>query len=177
VSTIPFVQRLGDAIEGAVADPRIARRRRRRRLVVLAVAALVLPGGDEQSCRRHDLEPLPAGYASARDKVARLQRSILAIEASADCPAPAVLAGRVQRLLDRSGWTGWTTWLRPDVSPGPCGRVSGVGGDGRRSIAGALDEAGRRVMIFGAIPRSTEDLLYGPGRLGPGLQDASGQRC
>ena len=92
MSTIPFVQRLGDAIEGAVADPRIARRRRRRRLVVLAVAALVLPGGDEQICRRHDLEPLPAGYASARDKVARLQRSILAIEASADCPAPAVLA-------------------------------------------------------------------------------------
>jgi hypothetical protein len=73
----------------------------------------------------------------------------------------------VQQLLDRSGWTGWTTWLRPDVSPGPCGAVSNPGGGDQRGIAGSLDEAGHRVMIFGAPPRSTEDLLYGPGKLAP----------
>jgi hypothetical protein len=83
----------------------------------------------------------------------------------------------VQRLLDRSGWNGWTTWLRLDVSPGPCGSVSGLGGGGRRSISGALDEAGHRVMVFGAQPRSTEDLLYGPGKLAPTLMDESGERC
>jgi hypothetical protein len=31
------------------------------------------------------------------------------------------MAERVQRLLDASGWTGWTTWLRPDLAEGPCG--------------------------------------------------------
>jgi hypothetical protein len=83
----------------------------------------------------------------------------------------------VQRLLDRSGWTGWTTWLRLDVSPGPCGSVSDPGGGRGRSVAGALDEAGHRVMVFGAPPRSTQDLLYGPGKLVPTLMQESGERC
>ena len=109
--------------------------------------------------------------------MAELEKAILAIEGSADCLPPEVLAARVQRLLDRSGWTGWTTWLRTDVSPGLCGSVSSLGGGGDRSISGALDDAGRRVMVFGALPRSTEDLLYGPGKLVAALQDESGERC
>jgi hypothetical protein len=149
------------------------------RLVACAYngAVAVLPGRDQAVCQRQALEPLPPGYTPALGKVAELERAILAIVRGADCLPPPVLAGRVQRLLDRSGWTGWTTWLRLDVSPGPCGSVSGVGGDGRRSIAGALDEAGHRVMVFGAPPRSTEDLLSGPGKLVQTLMDESGERC
>jgi hypothetical protein len=252
VSTIPFVEQLGDAIQAAIADSAVARRRRaRRRLVVAAVATLlllggslaaaqllnepeklasgsvgcyqdaamrgsvtiiwpggrtpaeacaesfrgaglpvgplvacayngavaVLPGRDQSVCQRHALEPLPPGYAPVLGKVAELEKAILAIEREADCLPPGALAGRVQRLLDRSGWSGWTTWLRLDVSPGPCGSVSNVGGGGRRGISGSLDEAGHRVMIFGAPPRSTEDLLFGPGNLAPALMDESGQRC
>jgi hypothetical protein len=251
VSTIPFVEQLGDAIQAAIADPAVARRRRARHRVVAAGAALlllagslaaarllneperlatasigcyedaamrggvtiiwpgdrtpveacaetfreagqpvpplvacayngavaVLPGSDQSACQRYALEPLPPGYAPALGKVAELETAILAIEGEADCLPPEALAHRVQQLLDRSGWTGWTTWLRPDVSPGPCGAVSNPGGDGRRGIAGSLDEAGHRVMIFGGPPRSTEDLLYGPGKLAPALMDESGQRC
>jgi hypothetical protein len=251
VSTIPFVDRLGDAIQAAITDPAVARRRRTRRRLLLAVAVVlllggslaaavllnepeklatgsigcyqdaamrgpvaiiwpgdrtpveacaeafreagqpvpalvacaysgavaVLPGHDQAVCQRQALEPLPPGYAPALGEVAELERAILAIERDADCLPPSVLAGRVQRLLDRSGWNGWTTWLRLDVSAGPCGSVSGLGGGGRRSIAGALDEAGHRVMVFGALPRSTEELLYGPGKLVPSLMDESGERC
>jgi hypothetical protein len=32
-------------------------------------------------------------------------------------------------------------------------------------------------MVFGAPPRSTQDLLYGPGKLAPALMDESGERC
>ena len=251
MSTIPFVSRLGDAIEAAIADPAVARRRRVRRRLALGVAALVLlggslaaarllneperlattgigcyrdaamrgpvtivwpgrrspveacaeayrsaglpvpplvacayngavavlPGRDQAACQRQALEPLPPGYNPALGRVAQLEQAILAVEREADCLPPPVLAARVQRLLDRSGWTGWTTWLRLDASPGPCGSVSSLGGSGRRSIAGALDEAGHRVMVVGGPPRSTDDLLHGPGRLAPTLQDASGERC
>jgi hypothetical protein len=251
VSTIPFVEQLGDAIQAAISDPAVARRRRIRRRLVAAVAALlllggslaaarllnepeklatgsigcyqdaamrggvtiiwpgdrtpveacaeslreagqpvpplvacayngavaVLPGGDQSACQRYALEPLPPGYVPALGRVAELERAILAIEREADCLPPEALAGRVQQLLDRSGWTGWTTWPRPDVSPGPCGSVSNPGGGGRRGISGSLDEAGHRVMIFGGPPRSTEDLLCGPGKLAPALMDESGERC
>jgi hypothetical protein len=48
VSAIPFVDRLGDAIQAATTDPAVARCRRRRvlrRRLLLAVAALLLLGG------------------------------------------------------------------------------------------------------------------------------------
>ena len=239
MSTIPFVEQLGDAIQAAIADPAVARRHRARRRLVVAVAALlllagslaaarllnepgklatasigcyedaamrggvtiiwpgdrapveacaetfreagqpvpplvacayngavaVLPGADQSVCQRYALEPLPPGYAPALGKVAELEKAILAIEGEADCLPPEALARRLQQLLDRSGWTGWTTWLRPDVSPGPCGSVSNLGGGGRRGIAGSLDEAGHRVMIFGGPPRRPKTCCTAPGSL------------
>jgi hypothetical protein len=251
MSEIPFVNRLGDAIQAAITNPRVAARHRfgpRRRLGLLAVAALllgggaaaarilgtpeelatssiacqlegsstgivwagdwsplevcaqeyraagkpvpplvacvdgrsvvVLPGRGLEACGRRGLAPLPPEYAPARAKVAKLERDILALEAATDCVAPGKLAAQVQRLLDRSGWRGWTTWPRPDVSPGPCGSVSGLGGGGDRSISGSLDYDGHRVMIFGGPPRALDDLLYGrETRLAGALMDESGQRC
>ena len=250
MSEIPFVNRLGDAIQAAITNPRVAARHRvgpRRRLGLLAIAALllgggaaaarilgtpeelapssiacqldgstgivgagdrsplevcaeeyhaagtpvprlvacvdgrsvvVLPGRGPEACGRRGLAQLPPEYAPARAKVAKLERDILALEAARDCVAPEKLAAQVQRLLDRSGWRGWKTWLRPDVSPGPCGSVSGLGGGGDRSISGSLDYDGHRVMIFGGPPRALDDLLYGrETRLAGALMDESGQRC
>jgi hypothetical protein len=45
VSTIPFVDRLGDAIQAAIADPAVGRRRKARRRLLLAVVTLLLLGG------------------------------------------------------------------------------------------------------------------------------------
>jgi hypothetical protein len=254
VSDIPFVNRLGDAIEAAITGPAAAARRRtrvRRRAGLLALAALlllgagagatrlfatpeqlattsvgcyegpglrgsvdivwaadrsplevcaetyrqagkpvpplvacdqggavaVLPGRGPEACRRRGLAPLPAGYAPAQAKVAKLERDVLALERSADCIPPEELARRVQALLDRSGWTGWTTRLRLDAQQGPCGSVSGIGGSPERTLSGSIDYQARQVDVFGAARRSTEDLLYGPGRLAPALMDESGERC
>ena len=80
-------------------------------------------------------------------------------------------------LLERSGWTGWRARLRLDVEDGPCGTVSSPGGDGRRTVEGALDVQDRRVMVFGTSSRALTDLLHGPhGIAGPAM-DASGERC
>jgi hypothetical protein len=247
MSEIPFVRRLGDALESAAAARIAARRRRiRRRLGVgalgiaiaasgVAAASGILGGTPEQlaatsvgcydrpsldanvtvlstgtdtpvqtcarilgtgaplvacagegavhvfpgrdTCRRLGLAPLPAGYAPARRRVNALHRDIAALEASADCIAPAELARRVQALLDRRGWTGWRAVVRDDIEEGPCAAVTGLGGDGRRTIEGALDPQGREVFVVPGPSRSLEDLLYGPGNLGARLQDASGERC
>jgi hypothetical protein len=121
---------------------------------------------------------VPAGYASAREKVGTLERDVIALEKTADCIAPAELARRVDALLARTGWVGWHTRLRLDVSRGPCGSVTGLGGDGRESIAGSLDPEHRVVMVFGAPYRSTAALLYAAGTgLAPRLEDASGGQC
>ena len=140
-------------------------------------SVVVLPGRGPQACGRRGLTPLPPEYAPARAKVAKLERDILALEAAADCVAPEKLAAQVQPAGSQR-LAGWTTWLRPDVSPGPCGSVSGLGGGGDRSLSGALDYDGHRVMIFGGPPRSLDDLLYGrESRLAGALMDESGQRC
>lgn len=143
-------------------------------------AVAVFPGRDPALCNRLGLAPLPRGYTAARRSVGRLQQHILAVERSADCIAPDELARRVQIILDRSGWTGWRPVLRLDVASGPCGSVSGLGGDGRRSIAGSLDPDRRLVMVVGAPYRSTQRLLWGSPRhpgLAPRLEDLSGTRC
>ena len=140
-------------------------------------AVLVFPGSGDAVCRGLGLAPLPPGYGAARAKVGQLERDVLALERTADCIAPAELAARVQALLDRSGWTGWRTALRTDVGQGPCGTVTGLGGDGRESLAGSLDADHRIVMVMSAPYRSTTQLLYGAGGLAPRLEDNSGTRC
>ena len=157
-----------------------ARVLRTDRPLVACVAAghvAVLPG--RAACERVGLPPLTAaaGYTPARAKVNAFARDVMALETSADCIPPREFERRVQALLDRSGWTGWRTWLRLDVSDGPCGTVSSMGGTPERTIEGALDADGRRVMVFGEASRSTMDLLYGPAGLAPTLEDASGERC
>lgn len=135
----------------------------------------VLPG--RNACERVGLPPLPAEYTPARAKVNAFARDVMALETSADCIAPREFERRVQALLNRSGWTGWRTWLRLDVSDGPCGSVSSIGGTPERTIEGALDPDDRRVMVFGEASRSTMDLLYGAAGLAPALEDESGARC
>ena len=137
----------------------------------------VIPGSGAAACTDAGLEPLPAGYADAQQKTAQLQRDVLTLEGSADCIAPSELATQVQALLVRDGWDGWTTNIRSDVGSGPCGSVSGLGGDGRRTLSGSLDAGTRTVMVTSSPPRSTMTLLYGSGGLAPALEDESATRC
>jgi hypothetical protein len=139
-------------------------------------AVLVFPGRD--ACRRLGLAPLPAGYAPARARVLALHRDIQALEQRADCIAPAELARRAQALLDRRGWAGWRAVVRDDIQQGPCASVTGLGGDGQRTLEGALNPDERQLYVVPSASRSLEDLLYGAAsNLGGGLQDASGERC
>jgi hypothetical protein len=142
----------------------------------------VIPGRDPTDCAAAGFARLDPAYTSARVKLARLERDILALETSADCIPPGELVRQVQRLLDRSGRSGWTAKLRPVGRPGrpqghgPCGSVSSIGGDGRRYIV--WDASKRRVSISRVAPRRITDLLYSANRslLVP-LFAESGARC
>jgi hypothetical protein len=112
-------------------------------------AVAVVPGRSPATCERLGLAALPADYEAARKRVRALARDIRALEAEAGCVPPEEMASRVQALLDRSGWAGWRTWLRTDVSDGPCGSVAALNGDGSTSIEPSIDVNGRRVMVFG----------------------------
>jgi hypothetical protein len=138
----------------------------------------VIPGQRPSDCTAAGFAPLDGAYGAARERVAGLERQILALERSSDCIAPAELARRVQRLLDRSGWTGWTASVNGGLGDGPCGSVSTLGGDGRRYLAGSLDADGRRIFVFRGAPRRTTDLLYSAQRslLAP-LFAESGATC
>jgi hypothetical protein len=136
----------------------------------------VFPGGPA-TCDKLGMEPLPREYTAARRRVTAFARDVMALEKRTDCLPPQEFARRVDALLARSGWSGWRTQLRLDVEDGPCGTVSSQGGDGRRTVEGALDVEDRRVMVFGTASRALTDLLYGPhGIAGPAM-DASGRRC
>jgi hypothetical protein len=137
----------------------------------------VIPGRDASDCTAAGFAPLDPAYARARARVAQLERRILAIETSVDCIARDELVRRVQRLLDRSGWTGWTA-QRHRMGAGPCGSVSGLGGGGQRFISHGFDAIGRRVLVSRAYPRRITDLLYSAERslLGP-LFAESGAKC
>jgi hypothetical protein len=135
---------------------------------------VVFPGAGARACARAGLRPATPQYAAERERVAELERELIALEDRADCVEPREFARQVDALLERMGWTGWRTWLRDDIDTGPCGSVSGYGGDGRRTIAGALDPGGLRVMVFAAASRSLEELLI---REGGALMDASADRC
>jgi hypothetical protein len=117
-------------------------------LVACAGETVAVFPGRAGTCEKLGLRPLPAQYATARAKVNAFARDVMALERSG-CIPPREFAGRVQDLLNRSGWTGWRTWLRLDVRDGPCGKVSGQGGDGRRTIEGSLDTEGHRVIVVG----------------------------
>lgn len=101
-----------------------------------------------RSCEEHDLQPVPPEYTAARAKVVAFHRAVVAIESSSDCIATDEFAERVQKLLDDSGWTGWRTQVRSDLATGPCGRVTMMGGDGRRYLEGSLDPREKVVLII-----------------------------
>ncbi len=236
MSEIPFVNRLGDALDEAIATPQRAkaRRPRRRRFGGLAVAVFLLgaggvtvaeilddperlataevacyseatlePGlvsvqsgegrsptavcadvlrtdaalvacarkegfvsvfpGPPDTCERLGLKPLPAGYDDARRKVARLRANVDRVVRSADCIPPEVLARRLQRVLDESGWRGWRAVV--DRGEGPCGWLG---------IPVGMRADRRELGISGGPPRSLERILSGAG---VALVPASGERC
>jgi hypothetical protein len=141
-----------------------------------ADSVAVIPGRGDRACAAAGLSPLGGAYEPARAKVAALERELIALERSADCLAPGDLARRVQAVLDRRGWTGWTTRVR-DEERGSCGSVSGLGGDGRRSLAGALDAEHRVVLVFSGPSFAVSEALYGTEGLAGPLMDASGSAC
>jgi hypothetical protein len=143
-------------------------------------AVAVVPGRDEvKDCERRGMRPLPLDYARAQAKVAQLERGIRALENRADCIPPEELAADVQRLLDRTGWRGWTTAVRHDLAEVSCGMVSSMGGGWDRSISGSIDPDGHVIIVMTEPPRSRalEALLGGSGKLGQTLLDRSVARC
>jgi hypothetical protein len=129
-----------------------------------------------RSCDARGLRPIPAGYEAARAKVVAFQRAVSALEASA-CIPPDEFADRVQRLLDDGGWTGWRTKVRSDLASGPCGTVTAMGGDGRRTIDGMLDSREKVVIVIPEPPRALTDLLYARDGIAAPTMDATGERC
>jgi hypothetical protein len=138
------------------------------------IPMVVVIAGRRGDCERYKLGSLPGDYTPAREKVAKLERELRAIESRADCIPLKELARQAQALLDRSGWTGWTTWIRSDISDGPCGHVLNVSEGGGRNLAGSLDLDGHRLMVFGEAPRATVKLLN---QLSPELATESAARC
>jgi hypothetical protein len=136
----------------------------------------VIPGRGPRACSRAGLAPLPVGYDKAQAKVARLQRSVAELEATADCIAPQELARRAQTLLTRSGWAGWRAVVRSEGA-GPCGHILTRGGSGDLSLSGALLGDTHVLLVSDGLPRSLDDQLYGEHSLGAQLMDASGERC
>jgi hypothetical protein len=145
-----------------------------RPLVACASWAVLVFPGRPGTCERLGLEPLPAEYEAARERVVDLGRRVAALERSADCIPPRELAARLDALLRRSGWSGWRADLRLDLDHGPCGWIAMPGGDGTTQIEGALDHESRRVIVSPGPAHSTMELLLGPGNR---LIDASGDRC
>jgi hypothetical protein len=136
----------------------------------------VFPGGPG-TCRKLGLRRLPAAYTTARARVVALERAVTEIERSGCVPVDD-FAGRVQALLERTpGWEGWKVDVREDLAEGRCGSVTMPGGDGSRSIDGALDAEKHTVIVYGALPRELFALLYSPDGLSGQLMDASGERC
>jgi len=138
----------------------------------------VVQGRGAAACAAAGSTPLDPGYAPTRRRLARLERDIMAIESSADCLSPSDLARRVQVLLERSGWAGWTAEVRSDLGSGACGSVSGFIGDGRRDASGAIDAEHDQVIVTPGASRRLTSLLYSADHsLLPRLFTDSGARC
>ena len=80
-------------------------------------------------------------------------------------------------MLDRLGWTGWRVDVREDLGRGPCGSALAMGGDGSRSIEGALAPDAYRLIVTPGPSRSTFELLFSPQGPANRVMDASGERC
>jgi len=136
----------------------------------------VVPGRTVATCDRPGLAPLPADYERRRVRFAALQRAVDQLEVRVDCLPPVALAARVQRILVRTGWAGWTTRLRlrGGNARGPCGRVTRLGGADRSLV---FIESERRIVVFSGFARSAEDRLFLAGGLLSRLDARSQARC
>jgi hypothetical protein len=145
-------------------------------LVACAGEAVLVFPGRPGTCERLGFEPLPAEYASARNRVRKLERALAALEASADCIPLPEFAERAQGVLDRLGWTGWRVDVRGNLDRGPCGSALAFAGDGSESIEGSLTEE-HRLVVTPSPSRSTIELLYRADSPAISLMDATGERC
>jgi hypothetical protein len=136
---------------------------------------VVVVRGDRGGCTTRGLAPVPASYAAARRRAARLDRMVIAFERRVDCLAPRPFARQLQALVRDRGFAGWRAVVRG--GDGPCGRVSSMGGTDARSISGYVDGARRTIAVRGAAPLALEALLYGSGSADVSLFDSSGERC
>ncbi len=134
----------------------------------------VIPGRSAEDCKRAGLAPLGAEYERYRAKVARLQRDVLALETSVDCLPPRAYAARLQRLLDRTGWVGWTAQLRDGRADGPCGTVTGRGGGIDRTVAGAFDGKAKVIHVRSDVSHTLDKLLVSTALR---LFRRTGERC
>jgi hypothetical protein len=138
----------------------------------------VIPGRRADACAAAGFEPLGTGHRAARARVAVLERRILAIEASVHCIAPEELARRVRRLLHRFGWADWSVSVTRARRSGPCGTISGIGGDGQRYISFWPTERERTLHVKRSAPRRISNLLYSAEHgLLARLIPESGTRC
>jgi hypothetical protein len=136
---------------------------------------VVVVRGRHGNCTERALAPVPPTYVHARERATRLDRMVLEFEQRVDCLAPRPFAGRLQAFLRERGFAGWRAVVRG--RPGPCGRVSSMGGTPQRSIAGFVDGAERVVFVRGAASLALEEVLWGARSPGGSLFDASGERC
>ncbi len=109
------------------------------------MAVFVVPGGSGE-CERRGWRPLSTAYTATRERIVALGDAVMPLERG--CPTLAELTPRVQAILDRQGWTGWTAAPRPDLGGrGPCATVTMAGGGTERTIEGAIDPDARRVNV------------------------------
>jgi hypothetical protein len=136
----------------------------------------VITGVGRHACANAGLASLPAGYQAAEARVARLVRDVATLEEATDCTPPPELARRVEALLRRTGWTGWSTVVTPGDG-GPCGWVRRRAGDSSLTLTPVMNGETRELSVTGGPPRSLERQLYGESSILVGLFEDTGARC
>ena len=135
----------------------------------------VLPGHGTDTCGQHGLDPLPAGYDPARNRIGALEQRIATLERATDCIPPHDLARKAQAILDDGGWAGWRAVVGPQ-DLGPCGWIRRLGG-ARASLSPALRPATGELVVTTGPPHALHEQLLGEGSIGARVVDASGSRC
>jgi hypothetical protein len=110
--------------------------------------------GAADQCEAMKMSPLPAGYATATRRIARLQRALNAVYDAHRCLTPAQLAADSRQVLRRLGFTGWRTRLesyRPADVNGGCAQFE-EGPRGTSNAAWTLAR-GHVVVIMTGPPR------------------------